>query len=180
MPSIKIHEEVVILENRSKIIFSLLAMLTLMLASSAFGAATGAVTSKNLLPTFHKGFSAGLRSAPSQCVTEVRVDYGSRDFARTAREACEKINPRKGFCVDFCLNKVNRDRLAARQVTLVQVPKAACMKPLMRAFSSPEECMKDRTKHCAVNCERGKDQAKCSRQTMVECRKIGKGVYKIV
>ena len=82
--------------------------------------------------------------------------------------------------INFCLNKVNRDRKSSRRLTLKEVPKSACLKPIMKAYSSPEKCIKERTRHCAINCQKGKDQAKCSRQTMVECRKIGKGVYKII
>lgn len=174
---IQIHEEVVILENKTKLIVSLLAIVTIALAAAVSGAST---KDPNLVPTFHKGFSAGLRPAPTQCVVDVLVDYAKTDYAKTAREACQKVNPRKGFCVDYCMNKVERDRKAAREVTLTHVPKASCMKPIMKAYSSPDECMKERTKHCAVNCEDGKERAKCSRTTMVECRKIGKGVYKIV
>ena len=169
--------EVVILERKTRLIVSLLAISIFVFATAVNGASTA---NPNLVPTFHKGFSAGLRPAPTQCVTEVLVDYTKKDYARTAREACEKVNQRKNFCVDFCMNKVERDKKAAREVTLKNVPKAACLKPVSKTYSSVEECMKARTKHCAVNCEDGRERAKCSRTTMVECRKIGKGVYKIV
>ena len=165
------------MEKKNRAIVSLLVITALALASvvNVFAA-----TSPNLVPTFHKGFSAGLRSAPMQCVTEVLVDNTAPNYARTLREACGKVNQRKNFCVDYCINKVERDRKASRAITFSKVPKAACMKPLLKTFASVEDCIKDRTRHCAVNCESGRDQSKCSSKLMAECRKIGKGVYKIV
>ena len=163
------------MEKKTRFIVSIFVIATLVLTSIVNGAPT-----TNFVPTFHKGFSAGLRPAPTQCVTEVLLDYGAKDYARTLRESCERVNQRKNFCIDFCMNKVERDRRASRAITLTKVPKAACMKPLMKTFASVEACIKDRTRHCAVNCESGREQSKCAKTKMAECRRIGKGVYKIV
>ncbi|MBI4140714.1 hypothetical protein HY485_02645 [Candidatus Woesearchaeota archaeon] len=147
-------------------------MVLIVLGSTiAFGVPTGQVTkAANLATTYHGGFSAGLRSAPKQCITDIIVGVNAPDFLRKAREECESRNQRYAYCVDMCVNRAAREhKSAAKQVVLKEVPKAACNTPPKKVFDSKEACLKERLKHCAVNCKHGKEQTFCSRQALVDC-----------
>lgn len=149
-------------------------------AVSAYGAVDfkkSPTISRNVVPTFHRGFSAGLRPAPTQCVTEILVGFNDLDFSRKAREECESRNHRKGFCVDYCINRAERERRSAKSVSLVDVPKAACNTPPKKTHNSKEACLKVRLKHCGVNCRPGRDQTFCSRQALVDCVRMDRTRY---
>ncbi len=137
----------------------------------------GAYVSRDIVPTFHKGFSAGLRPAPTQCVTDVLVGFNDLDFSRKVREECESRNYRKKFCVDYCVNRAERERRAAKSVSLVEVPNMACNSPPKNTFGSKDECLKSRLKHCTVNCKRGREQSLCSRSALIGCVRADRALY---
>ena len=168
------------MENKYKLIGSLLAVMVLSVATAMAAQRINtlgpgqASMGKDLKPTFEKGFSAGLRPAPTQCFTDVSAaDLKRKDYNRVIRGICEKSNPRKNFCVDYCVNKANSARKSLRTVSLAEVPKADCLKPINKNYATPDECTKERMRHCSANCERGRDQNKCSHSALVYCRRQG-------
>ena len=152
-----------------------MVFVTLASVLSVYGATT---QSPNFVPTFHKGFSAGLRSAPTTCVTAILAGVNDPDFSRKAREECESRNQRKNFCVDYCVNRAERERRAAKSLSLAEVPKGACNTPPKKVFGSKEDCLKFRLKHCTVNCKRGRDQTHCSNDALVSCVRMAKDLFR--
>ena len=165
------------MEKKIRFVFSLLAIAIFAMASFAAAARTA---DPNLKPTFHKGFSAGLRPAPTQCVTDILARPGTPDFRRQVKEECVKVNPRKTFCVDFCVNKAERQARSVRTIALTSIPKAACNTPLKKVYATPEACLKERLRHCAGNCLRGRDQSFCSGEALYYCRRMGANPFKPV
>ncbi len=172
------------MENKNRLISIFAVLILTLAATTVYGAVKtlgpgSAAIGPNILPTFEKGFSAGLRPAPTQCFTEVNAeDLKSKDFNRKVREICEQKNQRKGFCVDYCVNKAVKANKALRKVTLTDVPKADCLKPINKVYSSPDECTRERMRHCSVNCEKGRDQNTCSHTALVYCRRQGAHPFK--
>lgn len=168
--------EVVIVKNVWKIVSCVFTLAVLMVSAAVAVTPIEKGANPNLKPTFHRGFSVGLRPAPTQCqfVTPFVIPFSTKDYARAVKDECEKTNPRKKFCVEYCVNKAERERRKALTLSLKAVPNAPCANPPKRVYPTPEDCTKERLRHCSVNCKRGTEQSQCSNEAFSYCRRQGK------
>lgn len=148
-----------------------MVFLTVLIASMSVAIAEE--TRVNKAPTFVRGFAAGLRPTPSDCNLDLLVSFTAQDFAREAQEQCGRSNPRNKYCIRYCIEKATRERQSARTVFLNKVAHAPCLKPERKRYSTQEDCLKARLRHCSVNCiNKGREQSRCSRDALNECKRI--------